>query len=63
MFPEGSKNLLLGTSNNGWWLIAVDDSSTRTECCWVGDGNPGGELSILPLITYEIDRMNCPTFP
>jgi hypothetical protein len=63
MFLEGSENLLLGKSNTGWWLIAVDDLNTRTKCCWVGDGAPGGELSILPLITFEIDRMNYPSFP
>jgi serine/threonine-protein kinase len=62
MFMEGTKNYILGKSDT-WWLIAVDDPSTRTKCCWVGGGNSGGDLSIVPIIDYEIDRMNCPPSP
>jgi serine/threonine protein kinase len=63
MFNKGDKNLILGRSNNDWWLIAIDDPSTRTKCCWVTAGNPGGDLSIVPIIGFEIDRLNCPPFP
>jgi serine/threonine protein kinase/formylglycine-generating enzyme required for sulfatase activity len=63
IFPNGATAPLLGKSNNDWWLIGVDDPQTRTKCCWVAGGVPSGDLDTVPVITGEIDRMNCPPAP
>jgi eukaryotic-like serine/threonine-protein kinase len=63
VFKTGVTAPLIGKSNNNWWLIGVDDPSTRTKCCWVAGGHPNGNLEIIPLINYEINRSNCPPSP
>lgn len=63
IFKSGSKALLIGKSVDNWWLISVDDPSTRTKCCWVAGGSTTGDSSIVPVITYEIDRLDCPSVP
>jgi serine/threonine protein kinase/formylglycine-generating enzyme required for sulfatase activity len=63
IFPNGTTAPLLGKSDNDWWLIAVDDPATRTECCWVAGGVTSGNLEVVPVITGEIDRLNCPPAP
>jgi formylglycine-generating enzyme required for sulfatase activity len=63
IFPRDTTAPLLGKSNNDWWLIAVDDPKTRTKCCWVAGGVTTGDLGIVPVITGEIDRQNCPSAP
>jgi len=60
MFTQGDNAPILGKSKNGWWLISVSDPDTRTECCWVGGGVASGSLASIPVIRYEIDRLNCP---
>ncbi len=63
IFPSGTSAPLLGKSNNDWWLISVDDPDTRTQCCWVAGGVTSGDLAIVPVISGEIDRLNCPPPP
>jgi len=63
MVEPGEVLIILGKSSNGWWLVGIDNPKTRTRCCWVGGGEPRGDLSIVPIISYEIDRFNCPSPP
>ena len=52
---------VLARWDNGWILIGIDDSRTRTKCCWVNGGYgyfnvPENEI---PLIDYLPDRFTC----
>jgi serine/threonine protein kinase len=45
---------------NGWFLVGIDDPSTRTRCCWVvGDGQLNVSLSSIQTINYLVDRITC----
>jgi len=48
-------------SSNNWIVVAIDDSGTRTKCCWVNSdyGNLNVSLSSLLEISYLPDRINC----
>ncbi len=49
---------------NNWFLVGINDSSTRTKCCWVGgDGSLNVSLSSLLVISHRSDRIDCPLHP
>lgn len=47
-FEANSELQLIGRSNNGWWLVRIDDSRTRRKQCWVSGGQPQGDLTQVP---------------
>jgi len=51
---------VLAQSGTGWYLLGIDDPSTRTKCCWVGgDGDLNVSLSSIQIINYHVDRISC----
>lgn len=51
---------VLAKWDNGWFLVGIDDPSTRTRCCWVvGDGELNVSLSSIITINYLVDRITC----
>jgi len=46
--------------NNGWFLVGIDNPSTRTKCCWIdGDGDLNVSRSSVETINYLVDRITC----
>jgi serine/threonine protein kinase len=45
---------------NNWLLVDINNSSTRTKCCWIGgDGTLNVSLSSIQTINYLVDRISC----
>ena len=46
--------------SNNWLLVGIDDSRTRTTCCWVGgEGFLTVSYGSIPTISFLPDRMSC----
>jgi serine/threonine protein kinase len=46
--------------NNGWFLVGIEDPTTRTKCCWItGDGDLNVNRSSIETINYLVDRITC----
>jgi hypothetical protein len=59
-FVAGTTAPVVGTYENGWWIVQVDAPNTRTECCWVGAGTFQGNAAGIPLLTILPPAGSCP---
>ncbi|MEW5871441.1 MAG: protein kinase [Chloroflexota bacterium] len=47
-FTAGTELEIIGRGDNGWWLIRINDPSTRKKQCWISGGTPQGNLDAVP---------------
>jgi serine/threonine protein kinase len=46
--------------SNNWLLVGIDQTNTRTKCCWIGGGGDlNVSLSSIQTINYLVDRITC----
>jgi hypothetical protein len=64
MVEEGQTVPVIARWSNNWLLVGIDDSRTRTKCCWIGgDGELNVNMSEITEIDYLPDRMHCLIMP
>ncbi|MBN2550250.1 MAG: protein kinase [Anaerolineales bacterium] len=51
-FEAGKVLEIIGKSDNGWWLVRINDARTRRQQCWVADGQTQGDLSNVPYSSW-----------
>jgi hypothetical protein len=60
VYEGNSYSIMAKWHTSNWLLVEMDDSRTRTKCCWVdGSGDVNTRLSALREIDYLVDRIKC----
>jgi hypothetical protein len=53
-FPKGTELPLLGSNNEGWYLVKIDLDWSRQDSCWIGGGEVRGDRSAVPFVTPHV---------
>lgn len=53
-FYQGQSFPIIGRASNGWYLVAINISTTSKKSCWIGGGVVSGDLSSVQY--YEIQE-------
>jgi len=51
-FQTGVQLEIIGRSDNGWWLVRINDARTRRQQCWISGGQAEGDLSQVPYSSW-----------
>ena len=54
-FSAGQRKEIIGKDGSGWWLVKINDPTTRKKQCWVGGGEVEGSTSNVPYSNWTGD--------